>query len=489
MSVLLINPPYMRRVGSSSVEPIGLASLAAALIQAGSQVEILDLAAAAPDWPHDERVIQAALAQSIDSISPSLIGIGPLVTASLRSTKQLLEFTRALTDARLVVGGPLCAAPGFGTVASDYLRVDAYVAGDGEDALVSLWSILQSGSWPSRTGEVEGLGIPGDVEPKPHRIFDLDRLNPPRRALLTRGPTLPSARRSMGASKTTAAFLSRGCPYSCTFCAAPLSSGRRVRRFSSDWVIQEIRNIAALGYDNIVFYDDCLFVRGAKLDRRISEFVHALETAGWKGTYQLELRCDAAVTMSSESLQALADAGMRQANMGIEKAHVSSLKQIRKRLDPDVARAACARLRKYGVRAAGTFILGGVGESPDDLLSIIEFACSLPLDFAHFNPLAIYPGTQLFNQVFGMGTPWLALCLDKHLAPRGDLLWRSESVPVELIRESVLLAYERFYSDVRLGDVLRRAPVTEHIAIEDGYALLARSRAESVLPAAEWLAC
>lgn len=83
----------------------------------------------------------------------------------------------------------------------------------------------------------------------------------------------------------------------------------------------------------------------------------------------------------------------------------------------------------------------------------------------------------------------LPLCLNESLAPRGDLLWRSLDVTLQLIHDATVIAYEQFYTPERLLKVLSRLPLNEHEAIKQGYALLASSRAEPLLPAAEWLAC
>jgi radical SAM superfamily enzyme YgiQ (UPF0313 family) len=167
--------------------------------------------------------------------------------------------------------------------------------------------------------------------------------------------------------------------------------------------------------------------------------------------------------------------------MGIEKGHVSQLQQLRKRLSPEIARIACERVTSTGIRAAGTFILGGVGETQADVIDTIEFAVSLPLDYAHFNPLAIYPGTALFNQAFPTerSDRWLHLCLNEDLAPLGDILYRSTELPLEVILEKVQDAYRAFYTEERLSRVLTRLPRDEHENTNMSYRLLAEDRARS----------
>ena len=148
----------------------------------------------------------------------------------------------------------------------------------------------------------------------------------------------------------------------------------------------EVKSCQENGYDTIIFYDDCLFVRGAQLNARIDEFASSLSAAGWSGAYQLELRADAVVAMSAEALESLVGSGCRQINMGIEKGHSAALHQMRKRLTPEIPREAVERLNAAGIRAAGTFIIGGIGEVPADASAVGDYAASLALDFAQFNP-------------------------------------------------------------------------------------------------------
>ena len=151
-----------------------------------------------------------------------------------------------------------------------------------------------------------------------------------------------------------------------------------MRRLSRERISDELKSCAELGYTDLIFYDDCLFIRSPRLNHRVLEFCDAAESSGWRGTYQMELRCDAVVSLSDEALRALTATGCRQINMGIEKAHTSRLALLEKRLTPDVAREACERLSSSGIRGAGTFILGGVEESPRILEETVEFALSLP---------------------------------------------------------------------------------------------------------------
>lgn len=467
--VMLVNPHYARRHGGGIVPPVGLCYLAAALQASGVSVQILDLAAEHPEHlPGQREAPLRTLARELNRRRPQIVGIGPLVTASLKPAADIASLCREQSEARIVLGGPLCAVPGAAATLDGFIDCDLLIAGDGERPIVQM-----------AAGETPAAGTPpGGPDPLVWREPNLDALEIPARELLDADGYAASLRRGASGGRMTSAFLSRGCPYSCSFCAAPLSSGKQVRRFSMPRVTRELDACAALGYQDIVFYDDCLFVRSPKLDTRVEEFTEAIASSSWRGSYQLELRCDAVTAMSERTLSALAGSGCRQVNMGIEKGHVAALDAIRKRLTPEIARNATERLVQAGIRVAGTFILGGPGETREDIELTVAFATSLDLDLAHFNPLALYPGTALYEQAFPEAD-WLGLCLDDELAPFGDILWRSPELPIEAILESVKVAYEQFYTPERLARVTGRLPESERGAVSEAYARLRTERPHS----------
>jgi hypothetical protein len=114
-------------------------------------VTILDLAALIPDYvPEHANVVGDAFLDILRHAVelPRLIGVGPLVTATLVSSRELIRIARQQSDAKIVVGGPLCAVPGISQVMAEYLQPDYYVAGDGESAIATIWAAVERGVSP-----------------------------------------------------------------------------------------------------------------------------------------------------------------------------------------------------------------------------------------------------------------------------------------------------------------------------------------------------
>ena len=74
------------------------------------------------------------------------------------------------------------------------------------------------------------------------------------------------------------------------------------------------------------------------------------------------------------------------------------LENHRKGYGPDLVRQSFAMAEAEGLRTAATFILGLPEETAETLQATIDFACSLPADYASFNVAVPRAGTML--------TPW-----------------------------------------------------------------------------------
>ncbi len=165
--------------------------------------------------------------------------------------------------------------------------------------------------------------------------------------------------------------------------------------------------------------------------------------------WEMEVRCDAVASLSPQSLRALYEAGCRQINMGVEKASDQHLKGINKRLTTAEIIAACDNVKSVvpDLRLAGTFILGGPNEDQSDIEGTIAFAKSLRLDFAHFYPLEVYPGTPFFQEVFDGRSPtaWAYEMLEDDENCWGEILYETKRLSKDCLLEWTQEAYRQFY--------------------------------------------
>lgn len=69
--------------------------------------------------------------------------------------------------------------------------------------------------------------------------------------------------------------------------------------------------------------------------------------------------------------------------------------------------------------------------------------------------------------------------MNPELAPFGDILWRSQAVPLSDVLATVEEAYTRFYDPSRLKRVLARVPSRERRYITASYVQLRSDRPKS----------
>lgn len=281
----------------------------------------------------------------------------------------------------------------------------------------------------------------------PNTIKDIDKLPFPARDLFDHGRYFLSTRRDLYVYPFAGFVCSRGCPYECGFCSSStMRKGHHSMR-SLNNVSEEIRMLTTnIGVRSIVFYDDCSFSNESTINEEITEFTKMIKSSGKGVVWQIDMRTDVANALTSNSVEKMYQSGCRQINLGIEKGNLTGLKSIGKSTNPEESAKACKTITSSApnLRLAGTFILGGPGETYDEAMETIEFSKKLGLLYAHFYPLEIYPGTRLYHKKFGLDMRiWLNL-VQQDSAFAGSLVYE-DILKRDDILELTCKAYKSFY--------------------------------------------
>jgi anaerobic magnesium-protoporphyrin IX monomethyl ester cyclase len=194
---------------------------------------------------------------------------------------------------------------------------------------------------------------------------------------------------------TTSMITSRGCPFNCDFCSRPIF-GADMRTRSVCNIVDEVAEIAALGYDRVWFADDCFTLNNKHLGAVCDELARRHLDVGWECLSRVD-------TMNAEVAASMKRSGCTRVFFGIESGNDSVLGIMNKRINTEQAKSAVTAAKSAGLNVGAFFIVGYPGESDKTVLDTIRFASKLPLDYLSFTLPYPIPGTPLYERVKGDG--------------------------------------------------------------------------------------
>lgn len=391
--LILVNPPFpveARYVGSmkdvASILPkIGILYVAAAAEKAGYEVEVIDAAL--------ENLDAQSIERRINDSHPDIIGI-TTETPNFARSASLASAIKKKFSLPIVFGGPHPTLLPGEVLKQD--GIDYVVIGEGEQTLIELLDVINSGNVLRSLEKVRGIGFKKNgrivINSPRDRITDLDSLETPAYHLLDLKSYKPSPhqyRRLPLASMT----MSRGCPFGCTFCSSSSVWGRRYVVRSVDNVIAEIVQLQErYGIKEIFFTDD---LWGAS-PGWAEDFCDRVIREGLNLSFSCNCRVD---TVTEPMLKKMAQAGCWRIFFGIETLDDDILKNIEKNFDTKNIHKAVTWTMNNGIEIHGNFILGMPGETPEKAGMMVDKICRMPFDYVKFNVLTPYPGTKLYNQI------------------------------------------------------------------------------------------
>jgi hopanoid biosynthesis associated radical SAM protein HpnJ len=193
-------------------------------------------------------------------------------------------------------------------------------------------------------------------------------------------------------------YTGRGCRSRCTFCLWPQTvGGHRYRTRSAANVLAEAALVRQL-FPQVkeLFFDDDTFTD----DRpRAEAIARGLARLG------ITWSCNAKANVPRETLQTLADNGLRLLLVGYETGNQQVLNNVKKGLRVDRARRFASDCRDLGITVHGTFILGLPGETQETIQETINFAREVNPHTIQVSVAAPYPGTELYQRAKENG--WL----------------------------------------------------------------------------------
>jgi radical SAM superfamily enzyme YgiQ (UPF0313 family) len=391
--VLLINPPSPERLGAPL---LGLQYVAAALLERGCEVRVID--AAARYFEHD----QDWILEEVASFEPDMIGVG-LFTRWVWHAYRLAE---ALRGCR-----PLLVAGGAHTTvrADEALEhgFDVAVIGEGERTVVALADHVAG---RTRLDEVPGIrfrGADGTLygTGSAPSLADLDGLPMPLEAqhVFEPGWYAPGAAEVIPGGMLT----SRGCPARCTFCANYVT-GRGFRFHSAERVIRELNLYHdRYGARFFPFWDDALTAHRPRLVELCDAMADGVDfPVRWSAITRANM-------VTPELLRTMKRAGLVAVNFGVESGDDEILRAIKKGVTTDSVVRALEWAKEADLYTACNFMLGFPQESEAALERTHRFMERIAPMVDSFSTLGVvvpFPGTPLYDdhhERFGFTDWWL----------------------------------------------------------------------------------
>lgn len=333
-----------------------------------------------PEHYYDERVFESL--RALLKKSPcDLVAISSMTGA----WSQALRLARIAREA-----GAFVVVGGFHPTAlvTEVLRepdIDAVVKGEGEETFREL--VLHGPSC-----RVAGLAFKDKgtvVENAPRQVIrDIDSIAFPLRSLRPRR----YGENGEGYSIDTI-YTSRGCPWSCSFCANGQMHGKWRAR-SAENVVEEIALLHDPKMKKLLKIWDANFLTSIKRVERICDLM--IERGLTNFRIMTETRA-ADLVRSERILPKLKAVGLNKVGIGIESPNPETLRLLNKQNTADDVEKAIALCRKHGIGTEGYFILGSLNETASESRTYPAYARSIGLQQALFMVMTPYPGTDVYG--------------------------------------------------------------------------------------------
>jgi anaerobic magnesium-protoporphyrin IX monomethyl ester cyclase len=365
--------------------PLGLSFVAAALENAGFEVQVLD------NYMLKKPIVEVQ--EIILKLKPQIVGI----TCGSATFRRVVETSKAIKEVyptcKIVVGGWHASYEPDSIL--ELPDVDYVVVGEGEHAMVQLANSLIRGRGEA-VPFIAGVGYKKPdttiIKNPPDFIKNLDDVPYPARHLLP-----------MELYDRTIEFLSvkpadtmsivRGCPFNCAFCETKKLWGNQCRTFSAKRVVDEIEHLQAKWGTRGVYFINDNFTIKKQVTMEICDLIKQRKI-------NLRWACDTRPDLINlDLLQKMHDAGCETIWFGVESGSPRVLEHLNKKITKEQVTEAVKMCRKAGIYVACSFIMGLPGETVADMEESLKFALELDPDWCRFNIYVAYPDSVLYEEV------------------------------------------------------------------------------------------
>ncbi len=423
--VALVNPPYPVEAPQAIFLPLGISYLTAVLEEKGYKVDVVDCQTTHPT--------QKELEEKFRSLNPDIIGVTS-ATLTYNPALDILKAAKvALPNVVTMIGGPHVTVMDE-QVFAESQNVDIVVRSEGEQTMLELAGLVSEGNLKNLT-QVSGITFQnaGRVIRNPDRPFmqDIDSLPYPAHKHFEVG-------KYKILDKTYLPIItSRGCPFSCAFCAGYKMCGRGFRARSPKKVVDELEWLRdEFGGGAFAFYDDTFTF---DVNRAI-----AICDEMKKRKFDLPWDCRTRVDkVSKELLTKLRSSGCQLVHFGVESGSQQMLNLMRKGTTVEQNSQAIKWAKEAGISVAISLVIGYPTETPEQLQQTIDFIYKTKPDYVYMCEAVPYPGTELYDFAKSLG---LELAEDWSLYHEQTQVFQNTLLPLEKLNQTKKEFYDHYLS-------------------------------------------
>lgn len=387
--LLLLNPP-INFDDPNDYEvvkpPYGLAIISAVLKRSGYNVTLFD-----PQAYHHTRT---QVLDYVKEIKPDLLGMGAFTFQIGTVISFCDDVKRYFPNIKIILGGPHVSAE-YESTLRNHSSVDFVCIGEGENVMLQLMERLSKNE---SVCDINGLAFRNEngdlvINKTTQPVLDLNQLP------FADWESLPIGNYwdSLATKKTYGTvFASRGCPYSCTFCGAVVTNGKKIRKRTPQNFVSELKFLYdRWGIDEFSFSDSTFNYDSKWVEQICDEIL--LQFNGKPPIWRCTARAD---RINFDTIKIMKKAGCVKFLMGIESADPVVLKLMKKGETIDVIKKGLELCRQADIRVDGSFILGMPGDTTESINKTIELARELCKDSRNVVGLTLatpLPGTELYR--------------------------------------------------------------------------------------------
>ncbi len=413
--VVLLQPPDLCKTftrSGSVYPPLGLCQLAA--VDKNDVIQVVDA--------EGEGFTNEQTKKLLQELKPRIIGLSA-TSFTLEIVEKWAKFGKTI-GAKVILGGPHATLNPLGSF-EKCPSVDFIVRGEGEVVINELIEQILTNQFKQKlSGVCLRIGNDIHIDDEILKVNDFLQLPFPQVSdLPLQNYRCPDAiNKPMVTMMTT-----RGCPYKCEFCSSPTVMGRKVRGWSVEQVILELKHLYFdLGVKEISFVDDVFTINQKRTLELCSEIV--------KNSIDITWFCNSrADHIDEEIAKAMKLAGCHQVYLGFESGSQTILDNIKKGTSIERLVNGAEILKQNGISRSIGFVLGLPGENEETVSQSIALAQKLKperLQFTRFTPLIGSPLENFKIEESGFhvqGTDQIGLWIKRAYSECEGISWGKES--------------------------------------------------------------